>query len=210
MSETSNKSILVCDFDGVLHSYSSGWKGAAEIPDPPVTGAMAFLAQACRVFTVAIFSSRSHQEGGIDAMKAWITGYATIALDEHEIETDAWVQELQFPLVKPAAMITLDDRAVRFNGVFPDPRDLKGFLTWQQRPPVMNYLITYMVDGQVNDVEMNMQQGPDLHSVAGIAGLKDFLIDHEFKGPLPEESQIAVLMIWPLDGTKEDPNTIVK
>jgi hypothetical protein len=32
------KPILCLDFDGVLHSYTSGWKGAAVIPDPPVPG----------------------------------------------------------------------------------------------------------------------------------------------------------------------------
>ena len=29
---------VVFDFDGVIHSFKSGWKGAAEIPDPPVDG----------------------------------------------------------------------------------------------------------------------------------------------------------------------------
>lgn len=30
--------ILCLDFDGVCHSYTSGWKGAAVIPDPAVPG----------------------------------------------------------------------------------------------------------------------------------------------------------------------------
>ncbi len=29
------KQTVVFDFDGVIHSYTSGWKGATVIPDPP-------------------------------------------------------------------------------------------------------------------------------------------------------------------------------
>ena len=60
------------DFDGVLHSYTSGWKGADVIPDPPVEGAIAFLREAVKHFQVEIFSSRSHQPGGGYAMRDWL------------------------------------------------------------------------------------------------------------------------------------------
>lgn len=34
----SYKPTVVFDFDGVIHSYKSGWKGAGVIPDPVVPG----------------------------------------------------------------------------------------------------------------------------------------------------------------------------
>jgi len=37
------KPILVLDFDGVLHSYTSGWQGATVIADPPTRGMVEFL-----------------------------------------------------------------------------------------------------------------------------------------------------------------------
>jgi hypothetical protein len=66
------KPILVLDFDGVIHSYTSGWKGAAVIPDPPVPGALEFIVGALDRFEVHILSSRSHQRGGRNAMKRWL------------------------------------------------------------------------------------------------------------------------------------------
>jgi hypothetical protein len=66
------KLVLSLDFDGVIHSYSSGWQGARVIPDPPVPGALEFIVKATEHFDVQIFSSRSHQFGGRRAMKRWL------------------------------------------------------------------------------------------------------------------------------------------
>lgn len=65
------KPILVYDFDGVINSYKSGWLGATVIPDPPVPGVQHIVASFDR-FQPAVHSSRSHQWGGIRAMKRYI------------------------------------------------------------------------------------------------------------------------------------------
>jgi len=67
-----NKPILCVDFDGVLHSYRGGWKGARNIPDPPIDGALEFLVKAVEYFDICIYSSRSRQFGGKRAMKRWL------------------------------------------------------------------------------------------------------------------------------------------
>lgn len=129
-----NKPILCMDFDGVIHSYSSGWKGANVIPDPPVPGALQFLAAAMEVFTVAIYSSRSHQEGGTHAMREWLSFWSDDP--EYGMPSDfdhsAW-GDLQWPDHKPAALITIDDRALTFDGTFPDPKALLAFKPWNKR-----------------------------------------------------------------------------
>jgi len=71
MSEKQDKPTICLDFDGVLHSYESGWKGIDVIPDPPVPGAFEALAKYVGHFRVCIYSSRSSAPEGIDAMKAW-------------------------------------------------------------------------------------------------------------------------------------------
>jgi hypothetical protein len=127
----STKPILCLDFDGVLHTYSSGWQGADVIPDPPVPGAIAFLREAVKVFTVAIYSSRSHQPGGVDAMRAWLADWA---VRESPAAADlSFLERLQWPQAKPGAFVTLDDRALTFTGVWPDLATLRAFRPWHKR-----------------------------------------------------------------------------
>lgn len=68
----SEKAILVLDFDGVIHSYSSGWEGASVVSDPPVAGAIVAVLTYLKHYRVAIYSSRSHQWGGKRAMQKWL------------------------------------------------------------------------------------------------------------------------------------------
>lgn len=117
--------ILCVDFDGVVHSYSSPWKGAAVIPDDPVPGALAFLEAATEQFRVAIYSSRSNQVGGVVAMQEW--------LEKHAGRSAEWLRRIEWPMVKPPAMITIDDRAITFDGTWPDLATLKAFKPWNRR-----------------------------------------------------------------------------
>lgn len=152
-----HKPILCFDFDGVIHSYSSGWKGPRTITDPPVSGALEYLVEALDHFDVQIFSSRSRYIGGRWAMKQWLyRHYQDLAPSwectpiwlRHIIAADAFadpwkdevrwaikklLQRIGFPKYKPPAMITLDDRAFLFEGHWPKFEELKAFEPWYKR-----------------------------------------------------------------------------
>lgn len=123
-----SKPILCLDFDGVIHSYTSGWKGADVIPDPPVPGAFDFIRRAQAHFRVAIYSSRSQQPGGLDAMKDYVALNSEIGFRDP-------ITDLDWPLEKPPAMLTIDDRALCFTGNWSeyDPAELLKFQPWNKR-----------------------------------------------------------------------------
>ena len=100
------KQTLILDFDGVVHSYRSGWKGADVIPDPPTDGAKEAIAKLRERFVVVIVSSRTHQQGGIAAIREWLRKW--------DIEVD------DVPDHKPPHVCTVDDRAFRFEGDWGD------------------------------------------------------------------------------------------
>ena len=117
------KLVLLVDFDGVIHSYTSGWKGAHIIPDPPVPGAEQFLVDAMKIFDVQIYSARSCQKGGIRAMRKYVR--------QHLPHADR--TQLTFPTEKPGAFLTLDDRCICFNGTWPDPGEMLKFKPWNKK-----------------------------------------------------------------------------
>ena len=134
---TGRKPILCLDFDGVIHEYSSGWKGADVIPDPPVDGAIHFILEALEHFDVQIFSSRSNQPGGREAMIDWLLehgfppGHLEALLPYYHGPLEP--NRVKFPTEKPPAMVTIDDRAITFDGTWPAIEELKTFQSWNKR-----------------------------------------------------------------------------
>lgn len=93
---------IVFDFDGVVHSYKSGWKGTAIIPDEPVEGIREVIEDLRKDYKVVIVSTRCFQSGGIQAIEEWLL--------KHNIKVDEVAAE------KPPAVVYVDDRAICFNG----------------------------------------------------------------------------------------------
>lgn len=128
------KPILCLDFDGVIHSYTSGWQGAAIIPDRPVPGAMEFICQAVEQFRVVVYSSRSGQPGGVEAMEGWLLAFLVEHADSFG-EAKRVFDQIEWPLEKPSAMVTIDDRAITFTGTWPTLDELKAFRPWNKPAP---------------------------------------------------------------------------
>lgn len=94
---------VVFDFDGVIHSYKSGWKGAENIPDPPVDGIQQVIENLQeKGYRVVIVSSRCATPEGIKAIKNWLKYYG--------------FPQLEIMSEKPPAVVYVDDRAICFDG----------------------------------------------------------------------------------------------
>lgn len=124
------KPIICLDFDGVIHSYTSGWQGARTIGDPPVEGALVFMAHALDLgYDVVIHSSRARYWGGIRAMRQWLKNCSGM-LWYDSFQTG--LESVRFTRWKPAAIVTIDDRAIRFTGTFPKPQEAVAMLPWNK------------------------------------------------------------------------------
>lgn len=133
---TNHKPILCLDFDGVIHSYSSGWQGADIVPDPAVPGAVDFIVRAVEHFTVSIFSSRSNQNMGVEAMQFWLKCQFYKQMEAGD--ADPILSLIQWPKEKPPALITIDDRALTFSGNWKeyDCEELLTFKPWNKRKDI--------------------------------------------------------------------------
>ena len=114
------KPTVVFDFDGVIHSYVSGWKGSDVILDPPVPGIKEAIDDIREAgYQVIVHSARAGQFGGTAAIFKY--------LEENNIEVDGVLPN------KPPAIVYIDDRAICFDGKPETLLDkIKTFKPWNQ------------------------------------------------------------------------------
>lgn len=97
------KKTVVFDFDGVIHSYTSGWHGEDVISDPPVPGIREAIADIREAgYEVVVVSTRCASMEGMSAVGEW--------LSNNQIFVDGIYKE------KPPAIVYIDDRAICFDG----------------------------------------------------------------------------------------------
>lgn len=115
---------VVFDFDGVIHSYTSGWLGETTIPDPPVPGIREALKEIHGAgYEVVVVSTRCATAKGKGAIEAWLYNNG---LREY---IDKVCKE------KPPAIAYIDDRAIYFDG-HPETllRKIQNFQPWYKTP----------------------------------------------------------------------------
>ena len=115
---------VVFDFDGVIHSYISGWQGEDNIPDPPVQGIREALKEIHDAgYEIMVVSTRCATIRGHGAIETWLYDNG---LREY---IDKVCKE------KPPAIAYIDDRAICFDG-HPETllKKIQNFQPWYKMP----------------------------------------------------------------------------
>ena len=117
---------ICVDFDGVIHSYTSPWQ-EGKIPDPPVPGALEWLAEMVKKFKVVILTARGKDKDQGALVRLWLI--------EHGLPSGVAL-ELEVTNVKPPALLYIDDRAYRFTGDnFPGAHEIHQMHPWNKQTP---------------------------------------------------------------------------
>ena len=120
-----SKPTICIDFDGVIHSYERGWQDGA-IYGSVVRGFFEWAEKAQKLFKLVIYSSRSSTDEGRLAMGKWLA--------DHMRQWSGDPLEFHMAAEKPPAWLTIDDRALQFNGDWAHPQfepdAMRAFKPW--------------------------------------------------------------------------------
>lgn len=114
------KPTVCVDFDGVIHDYKRGWQDGTIYGDV-VPGFFEWMERVRDQVKLVIYSSRSKTDDGVMAMSLWLhekrNEWIKAGGDRHPSEPPT----IEFAHEKPAAWLTIDDRAVHFKGDWSAP-----------------------------------------------------------------------------------------
>ena len=115
------KKTVVFDFDGVIHSYTSGWKGINVIPDSSVKGIREAIEDIRKAgYEVVVVSTRCETNEGIEAINEYLLNNGIIV--------DRICSK------KPPAIVYIDDRAICFDGDAENLLDkINKFTPWYEK-----------------------------------------------------------------------------
>ena len=115
----SNRKILCFDFDGVIHSYMSGWNGYTNADDKPVEGIKEALNILKEEYEIVIYSSRCKYKEGIACIKNYMKKYNLFYDSISDKKRIAW--------------LTIVDRAICFDGNTDNlMKNIKNFKSWNR------------------------------------------------------------------------------
>jgi hypothetical protein len=121
--------ILSLDFDGVIHDYGKGWQNGRIYGDV-TPGFFEWAMKAKEKFTLVIHSSRANSDIGCEQIIEWLEKQA----DDKSFVGHRVAQWFTIQAEKPPALLTIDDRCVRFDGDWADPKfdpeELRRFKPW--------------------------------------------------------------------------------
>lgn len=120
--------ILCIDFDGVVHLYRKGWQNGI-IYDDVTPGFFEWAEKAAQHFHLVIYSSRSKTDAGVMEMGVWLTEKRR-KWREAGGKSGPDTLSFEFAHEKPPAFLQIDDRAIQFDGTWPDPEELRAFKPW--------------------------------------------------------------------------------
>ncbi len=120
--ESENMKTIAIDFDGVINSFKSGWKGP-EFTDEPVNGAFeAINILLNEGYKVIIYSTRAETVEGKNTIYNYLLGNGIN------------IREIEVTDKKPIALVYIDDRAIKFSGNWNEILDkIKKFKTWTEK-----------------------------------------------------------------------------
>lgn len=130
-----DRKLTICvDFDGVIHSYERGWQDG-KIYGTVVPGFFEWAKVVNQHFDVVIYSSRSSTAQGLRDMQVWLNEqHKSWWVRTHGEDRRDNFMPFRFSDKKPPAWLTIDDRAICFDGNWSAPElsldALRSFKPW--------------------------------------------------------------------------------